>query len=175
MILHQILSWGYTATAMVEVQYNFYGQHIGKSDAYHLEEFNKGLYGLAIVYPLALTFSKLSLLALYWRIFRVTTARFPLQIVAALNIAWMLAAVGTVAIFLVDKSIPDDDTDPCRHIQLHTCSGILESVNPKPLHQVSCVLHFQRGVHNRSRFGGSTDARVFHCSTSAISVSKNFY
>jgi len=64
----QILSWGYTATAVVEVQYNFYGQHVGKSDAYHLEEFSKGLYGLAIVYPLALTFSNLSLLALYWRI-----------------------------------------------------------------------------------------------------------
>ena len=91
---------------MVEVQYNFYGQHIGKSDAYHLEEFNKGLYGLAIVYPLALTFSKLSLLALYWRIFRVTTARLPLQIVAALNIAWMLAAVSTVAISLsLDQSL----------------------------------------------------------------------
>jgi len=78
---------------IVEVEHNYYGQHIGKSDAYHLEEFNKGLYSLAIVYPIALTFSKLSLLALYWRIFRVTTARRPLQIAAVLNIAWMLAAV----------------------------------------------------------------------------------
>lgn len=76
-----------------EVEHNYYGQHIGKTDAYHLEEFNKGLYGLAIVYPLALTFSKLSLLALYWRIFGVTSARRPLQIVAALNVGWMIAAV----------------------------------------------------------------------------------
>lgn len=75
-----------------QVKHNFYGQHIGKSDAYHLEKFNKGLYATAIVYPLALTFSKLSLLALYWRIFRVTNARRPLQIVAALNIGWMIAA-----------------------------------------------------------------------------------
>lgn len=78
---------------IVEVEHNYFGQHIGKSDAYHLEEFNKGLYGLAIVYPLALTFSKLSLLALYWRMFRRTNAKRPLQIVAALNIAWMTAAV----------------------------------------------------------------------------------
>ena len=76
-----------------EVEHDYYGQHIGKTDAYHLQEFNKGLYGLAIVYPLALTFSKLSLLALYWRIFGVTSARLPLQIVAALNIGWMIAAV----------------------------------------------------------------------------------
>ena len=88
---------------MVEVQYNFYGQHIGKSDAHHLEEFNKGLYGLAIVYPLALTFSKLSLLALYWRIFRVTTARLPLQIVAAVNIGWMLAAVREIQVLEVNR------------------------------------------------------------------------
>lgn len=110
---------------MAEVQYNFYGQHVGKSDAYHLEEFSKGLYGLAIVYPLALTFSKLSLLALYWRIFRVTTARLPLQIVAALNIGWMLAAVSTLAFFMTDRPGPDGSTDSCWHLQLHTCSRIL--------------------------------------------------
>ena len=81
---------------IVEVEHNYYGQRIGKTDAYHLEEFNKGLYGLAVVYPLALTFSKLSLLALYWRIFRVTKARRPLQIVAALNIGWMIAAVSRI-------------------------------------------------------------------------------
>lgn len=78
---------------MVEIKQNYYGQHIHKSDEHHLIEYEKGLYGLAIVYPVALTFSKLSLLALYWRIFRVTTARRPLQIVAAVNIGWMLAAV----------------------------------------------------------------------------------
>lgn len=88
-----MFSWGYTATVIVEVEHDYYGQHIGKSDTYHLEEFNKGLYGLAIVYPLALTLSKSSLLALYWRIFRRTNAKRRLQIVAALNIVWMIAAV----------------------------------------------------------------------------------
>ena len=81
---------------IVEVEQNHHGQHIGKNNAYYLEEFNKVLYGLAIVYPFALTFNKLSLLALYWRIFRVTNARRPLQIVAALDIAWMIAAVSKI-------------------------------------------------------------------------------
>ena len=89
----QVFSWGYTATVIAEVQHNYYGQHIGKSDAYHLEEFFKGLYALAIVYPIALALSKLSLLSLYWRIFRVTTARPALQIAAGLNVAWAIAAV----------------------------------------------------------------------------------
>ena len=79
--------------------HNYCGQHIGKSDAYHLEHFNKALYGLIMAYPIALTSSKLSLLALYWRIFRVTNARRPLQIVAALNIAWMIAAVSDTCCF----------------------------------------------------------------------------
>ena len=81
---------------IVEVEHNHYGQPIGKTNAYYLEGFNKGLHGLAFVYPFALTFNKLSLLALYWRIFRVTNARRPLQIVAALNIAWMIAAVSQI-------------------------------------------------------------------------------
>lgn len=81
---------------MIEIEHNHYGQHIHTSDEHHLQEFEKGLYALAIVYPMALTFSKLSLLALYWRIFRVTTAKRPLQTVAALNVGWMLAAVSHI-------------------------------------------------------------------------------
>ncbi|MCJ1251006.1 hypothetical protein MMC30_008237 [Trapelia coarctata] len=87
-----VFSWAYTIEVIVEVQQNYYGQHIGKSDPYHLTQFFKGLYGLAIIYPVALSLSKLSLLALYWRIFRVTTARLPMQIAAALNIGWGVAA-----------------------------------------------------------------------------------
>ena len=82
---------------IVEVEHNHYGQHIGKTNAYHLEELNEALYNLAIiVYPYAHTFNRLSLLALYWRIYRVTNARRPLQIIAALNIAWMIAAVSQI-------------------------------------------------------------------------------
>lgn len=89
----QILSWSFDIAAIVEVQRNFTGQHIGKFDEYHLKEFGKTSYCMILLYTPALTFSKLSLLALYWRIFRVTSARLPLQILAALNIAYMLATV----------------------------------------------------------------------------------
>ena len=90
----QIFSWAFTAVVIAEVRYNYYGQHIGKSDPYHLEEFYKGLYALAIVYPIALILSKLSLLALYWRILhRVKSAKPALEIAAGLNIAWAFAAV----------------------------------------------------------------------------------
>ena len=82
------------------MELNFYGQHIGKSDPFHVEEFFKGLYGLAIIYPVALTLSKLSLLALYWRIFRGTKGKLPIQIAAALNIGWMIAAVRVISLLL---------------------------------------------------------------------------
>jgi len=57
------------------------------------EKLSEMLYFMAISYVPALTLSNISLLALYWRIFRVTTARRPLQVAAALNIAWGIAAV----------------------------------------------------------------------------------
>lgn len=99
----QILSWGFAITAVVEVQRNFAGQHIGKSDAYHLTEFSKALYGMILIFYPALTFSKLSLLAFYWRIFRITNARLPLQVVAALHILYMLT---TVSITTINKKLP---------------------------------------------------------------------
>ena len=81
---------------VVEVEHNHHSQHIGSINVYYLEEVNKALYGLATVYYLVLTINKLSLLALYWRVFRVTNARRPLQIVAGLSIAWMIAAVSKI-------------------------------------------------------------------------------
>ncbi|CAD6452955.1 22fca002-3190-48d2-8734-e08a010868c9 [Sclerotinia trifoliorum] len=66
------LSMAYTAIIIVRVQTNFCGQHIGKLDPGHLEAYLEGLYVLAIIYPVALSMSKLSLLAPYWRAFAVT-------------------------------------------------------------------------------------------------------
>ncbi|KAJ8061871.1 hypothetical protein OCU04_009662 [Sclerotinia nivalis] len=86
------LSIVYTAIIIVEVQTNFYGQHIGKSDPEHLEAYLKGLYVLTIIYPVALSMCKLSLLALYWRVFAVTRGRIPILVASALNGAWCVAA-----------------------------------------------------------------------------------
>ena len=72
---------------------DYLGQHISKTDVPHLEKFLKLAYASITIFPIALTLSKLSLLALYWRIFRMTTGIRPLQIVATLNIAWMISTV----------------------------------------------------------------------------------
>ncbi|KAF7949827.1 uncharacterized protein EAE97_003336 [Botrytis byssoidea] len=86
-------SIAYSALLIFEVQHNYYGQHIGKMDIPHLMSFVKGLYVATIMYSIALTFSKPSLLALYWRIFRVPKGQMPFIVAAAVNIAWMTAAV----------------------------------------------------------------------------------
>ncbi|TVY83372.1 Satratoxin biosynthesis SC1 cluster protein [Lachnellula suecica] len=93
------LTWIYSAIMIYEVQQNFFGQHIGKVDVVHLTSFVKALYVGSILYPVCLTFSKLSLLALYWRIFRVSSGRIPVIVACAVNIAWMTAAV-LVGIFM---------------------------------------------------------------------------
>ncbi|KAI9651200.1 hypothetical protein NHQ30_001237 [Ciborinia camelliae] len=82
-----------TVYTIVILQTNLYGQHIGKSDAKHLEAFMKGLYALSLIYPIALSMSKLSLLALYWRIFAVTGGRIPIIVASVVNGAWGFAAL----------------------------------------------------------------------------------
>ncbi|TEY59784.1 hypothetical protein BOTCAL_0186g00050 [Botryotinia calthae] len=88
-----ILSIAYTAVIIVEVNNNFYGQHVHKSDPEHHEAYLKGLYALALLYPIALSTSKLSLLALYWRVFAVTGGRVPILFASAINAAWGIAAL----------------------------------------------------------------------------------
>ncbi|KAB8290255.1 hypothetical protein EYC80_011121 [Monilinia laxa] len=87
------LCWTLSALLIVEAQQNFFGQHIGKSDRSHLTSFMKIMYGAIILYTIALTSSKLSLLALYWRIFRGSTRQWPIIVAVAVNIVWMLVTV----------------------------------------------------------------------------------
>jgi hypothetical protein len=88
-------------------------------DVPHLISFVKGLYVGAIMFPIALTFSKLSLLALYWRIFRVPKGRTPFIVAAAVNIAWMIAAVRFHALCFCCLINPG--VDACR--DFHMCTG----------------------------------------------------
>ncbi|QSZ33175.1 hypothetical protein DSL72_002761 [Monilinia vaccinii-corymbosi] len=92
-LIAAILSLAYTAIIIVEVQDNFYGKHIGKSDEDHLEAYMKGLYLLIIIYPVALSMSKLSLLALYWRLFAFTGGRIPIILAGVVNVAWCIAVL----------------------------------------------------------------------------------
>lgn len=93
-----VFAWTFAILCIVNVPENHYGQHVGKATQQDVERFLKLLYFMAITYVPSLTLSKLSLLALYWRIFRVTTARRPLQIATALNLGWGIAAL-VVCIF----------------------------------------------------------------------------
>ncbi|RAL58632.1 hypothetical protein DID88_003552 [Monilinia fructigena] len=96
------LCWTLSALLIVEAQQNFFGQHIGKSDRSHLTFFMKIMYGAIILYTMALTSSKLSLLALYWRIFRGSTRQWPIIIAVAVNIVWMLVTkISISSTFLV--------------------------------------------------------------------------
>ncbi|TGO17485.1 hypothetical protein BTUL_0017g00660 [Botrytis tulipae] len=97
-LIAAILSIVYTAVIIVEVNSNFYGQHVHKSDPEHLEAYLKGLYALALLYPIALSTSKLSLLALYWRVFAITGGKVPIIFATAINGAWGIAAL-VVGIF----------------------------------------------------------------------------
>ncbi|KAK4964349.1 hypothetical protein LTR66_002296 [Elasticomyces elasticus] len=66
-VIAAVLSWIYTAIVVNQVLHNFFGQRVGKSDLVHLEARLKEAFAMAILYPMALTASKLSLLALYYR------------------------------------------------------------------------------------------------------------
>jgi hypothetical protein len=78
---------------IVQVQHNFYGQHVGKVDFPHIKEFLKAAYILTILYLPSITCSKLSLLALYWRAFAESRGKWPVIIAAGANIVWMIVVV----------------------------------------------------------------------------------
>jgi len=43
------------------------------------------------------------------------------------------------------------------------------------MHPVPCILHFERGFHDRLGLGGSADAGVLHRPASAISVTAHLH
>ncbi|QSZ33050.1 hypothetical protein DSL72_002635 [Monilinia vaccinii-corymbosi] len=96
---NQALCWTLSALIIVETQQNLFGQHIGKLNPSHLKSFMKIMYGVIMLYTMALTFSKLSLLALYWRIFRGSTRQWPIIAAVVANIVWMLVTV-LISVFI---------------------------------------------------------------------------
>ncbi|MCJ1356672.1 MAG: hypothetical protein MMC33_006667 [Icmadophila ericetorum] len=51
----------------------------------------KGLYAAGIIFPLNIAAAKFSLLAFYWRIFRVPSIRIPIYILATIITSWFIA------------------------------------------------------------------------------------
>ncbi|KAF7915866.1 uncharacterized protein EAE98_010946 [Botrytis deweyae] len=97
-VIGAVFAWAFSIFCIVQVQQNFYGQHVGKSDIRHIKDFMKALYVLTILYLPSMTLSRLSLLTLYWRIFANSKGKWPIIIASALNILWMII-VTSLAIF----------------------------------------------------------------------------
>lgn len=49
-----------------------------------------------LFYSTATVFMKLSILAFYWRIFNVASIRWPIRVLAACVISWLVARVGCI-------------------------------------------------------------------------------
>ena len=110
-------------------------------------------------------------------VFRVTNARRLLQVVAALNVGWMNAAVSTLgytAFARTDRPLIQLIVS-CWHLQLYTHPELLGPNDQKPMHPVPWNFLFKRVFHHRLRHGDFTHARVFHFLPSAIPVTKSFH
>ncbi|KAH8598657.1 hypothetical protein B0O99DRAFT_684044 [Bisporella sp. PMI_857] len=89
-IVGAAFSWTFSIMCIVQVQENFYGQHVSAADLEHVKEFLKACYIIIILYLPAITSSKLSLLALYWRAFAESRGKLPIMIAAGANVLWMV-------------------------------------------------------------------------------------
>ncbi|KAF2235867.1 hypothetical protein EV356DRAFT_531424 [Viridothelium virens] len=72
--------------------YNF-GKHIATLTPSTLEGFLAATWAFQLLYNFAIAFSKLSILALYWRIFHVPSFKIPLLITTSLTMSWLIACM----------------------------------------------------------------------------------
>ena len=78
---------------MSKVLIHGYGKHVwsGRSDA--LLVWAQGLFISEFAYTGVICSIKFSLLAFYWRIFKVTTIRIPIYVIGAVVTCWGIAVV----------------------------------------------------------------------------------
>jgi len=57
----------------------------------------KCVYAQEIIYYMVQSSLKCSILAFYWRLFRITIIRYPIVIVSAITAAWFVASVSSIA------------------------------------------------------------------------------
>ncbi|KAI9712434.1 MAG: hypothetical protein M1820_001647 [Bogoriella megaspora] len=81
------------AEAIVDINgayhYNF-GKHIAKATPAILVSFLQATWAFQLLYIFAIAFSKLSILAMYWRVFHVPSFKFPLILTGSLTLAWFV-------------------------------------------------------------------------------------
>jgi hypothetical protein len=72
------------------------GQHIqaiGRDTSFIYHDIYLGLWILNHFYSLALALAKLSILSFYWRVFKSTSIKLPIKVVATLVVCWFLVRV----------------------------------------------------------------------------------
>ncbi|KAI9674924.1 MAG: hypothetical protein M1822_008986 [Bathelium mastoideum] len=72
--------------------YNF-GQHIAHATPSILEGFLAATWAFQLLYNFAIAFAKLSILALYWRIFHVPSFKVPLLLTTSLVMSWLVGCM----------------------------------------------------------------------------------
>ncbi|KAJ4111471.1 hypothetical protein NW768_011825 [Fusarium equiseti] len=71
-----------------------FGRHLWAAPADGLEVYFQGLFAAEYLYTFSIVFVKLSILALYWRIFgALNSARIPIWILSGIVIAWGIAVI----------------------------------------------------------------------------------
>lgn len=88
------------------------------------EHFFKTLMAAEILYVLLITFSKLSVIALLWRIFYLTTMRWPLIALLVINGGWVVATVST-QLSLLRPKLTRLVADTLQYFLMHTYSRLL--------------------------------------------------
>jgi hypothetical protein len=83
------------------------------------------LYVAELFYATALFFAKASILSFYWRMFRVTNIKLPIQILGACSLIWIIVRVSIMS----TSNNPDDEgltvIDIHGHLPLHTRGAFL--------------------------------------------------
>lgn len=76
-----------------------FGRHLWASPENGLEVYFQGLFAAEYLYTFSIVFVKLSILALYWRIFgSLNSTRIPIWILSGIVIAWGIAVVSFLSL-----------------------------------------------------------------------------
>ena len=83
------------AISIFGVYQGYYARHLvsAPDPSGYLSIFMKGLFVYDIAYNFAIAFAKLSMLAIYWRVFHSGSFKLPLLVTSGATVAWLIACV----------------------------------------------------------------------------------
>ena len=87
-----------------------------------------GLYVYDIAYNFAIALAKLSMLAIYWRIFHADSFKLPLLITAGVTLAWLISCVRCLPVIFEQSTHLSADTS-C-YLLLHASARLLGPDSP---------------------------------------------